>query len=146
MLFVGINDCRGVPGAVTQSAFRASYDSILTQVKATLPSVKIVCMGLFALGELWASSSLTPPHFAGNVLDAPAANSIELYSLQVQQSAIAHGCTYVDLRARAALAESVLNTPQPGVSPGPLTGDLLHPTAAGQSNISTTVRAIFQVV
>jgi hypothetical protein len=135
---------RSVPVPVSLTSFRASYDHILAQTKATLPNVKIVCMGLPLLFELW-STSPPNPHFAGNAYDT-GAGSIDMYNLQIQGSAIAHGATYVDTRGPAAIAESIQNAPAPGVASGVLTGDGIHPLAAGQTVLSNAARAVFVVV
>jgi lysophospholipase L1-like esterase len=142
VMLIGINDCRGVPiGPTPLATFRASYDNILATVKSTLPSVQILCVGMFVLFELWASSP-PPAHFSGNALDS-GAGSIDNYNAQISASAVAHGFPYVDIRAPGGLAEAVQNTPEPGVNQGILTVDGIHPGAAGQLVLSTAVRAAF---
>lgn len=141
---VGINDCRGVPiGPTPLATFRASYDHIITTVQATLPTVQIACVSLLLLFEKWASSP-APTHFSGNPLDS-GAGSIDVYNGEIQASARVHGCVYIDVRAPAAIAEASQNTPEPGVASGVLTGDGLHPLAAGQLVMSTAARGWFTV-
>jgi lysophospholipase L1-like esterase len=134
---VGINDAAAVPVPTPILDFRASYDNILATVKATLPSVQIVCVGILSDGELWAASPT--PHFAGNTYDT----EIEIFEAQIAASAAAHGAAYVSVRTPAALSESTLNTPAPGIAAGILTLDGVHPNATGQVLMSTAVRTAF---
>ena len=138
---VGINDC--VISQTALATFRASYDNVLATVKATLPNVQIVCVSLLVYRELWESSP-APAHFAGNQFDTGAL-SIPNYNAQIEASAAAHGAYYVDVRAPAALADVTLNAPEPGEIFGGVTGDGLHPTAAGQMVMSDAARAVFVV-
>ncbi len=140
---VGINDVRAVPVPVTAAAFRASYDSIIEQTQAAIPTVQIVCLSILLMREQWASAP-PPAHFAGNPFDAPA--DIPAFNAEIQASALAHGCVYVDTRPPAALLESTLNTPEPGAIDGILTTDGIHPNATGQESISDSVYPAFTFV
>lgn len=144
---IGVNDCRGLnAGAPTPLVtFRASYDNILTTVKATIPTVSIICVGILLVQEHWTASGGI--HFTTNPYDTGSTiPSIEQYNTEIQASAVAHGCTYVDIRAAAAIAESVQNSPAPGAIDGILTqvSDGIHPSAAGQLVMSTAVAAALQ--
>jgi hypothetical protein len=92
-----------------------------------------------AINELWAAN---PTRFSGNAFDSGAL-SIDNYNAQIQASALAHSSLYVDIRTPAALAESTLNAPAPGVATGILTGDGIHPLAIGQQLMSTAIRSAF---
>ncbi len=149
VLEIGVNDCRGLnAGSPTPLVtFRASYDNILATVKATLPTVSIVCLSIFVVQEHWTASGGI--HFTGNPYDTGSTTpSIEQYNTEIQASALAHGCTYVDIRTPAALAESIQNTPSPGAIDGILTGaaDGIHPSPAGQLVMSNAVIGQFQFV
>lgn len=140
---VGINDATAIPDPTPVEDFRASYDNVLETVQEALPDVQIVCVGMLCDGELWAESP--SPHFAGNPSDA----AIDLLEAQIQESAEAHGAYYIDVRTAGAVAESVLNTPAPGVNTGILTVDEsrpeggVHPNATGQRLMSDEASAAF---
>jgi hypothetical protein len=120
VLDIGIND---VGLGTNISTFRTTLDSTWASVVAANPGVKCWGMSLFANGELWSAG----PAWA-NTNDA----TIALFNVQIQASAEAHGCTYVEMRDELLALEVVNNAPAPGVSQGvytvpDLSGAGLHP-------------------
>lgn len=115
--------------------FRASYDAVLDQTLAAFPSCAIVCLSILCKDEQWSSVPGQPTW--NNEFDPPLSDpsytpSILQFNQQIQQSCVAHGGTYIDLRTPALAVEATLNVPEPGTTTGPLTIDGTHPNAAGQ--------------
>lgn len=146
---VGVNDNRGLNTGIPTplATFRASYDNVLTTTISALPSVKFVCVGILLVQEHWAAGS--PPIFSGNPYDVPSGAgftpSITQYNTEIQGSCVNHGGQYIDVRGPAAIAESVQNTPAPGVVDGILSqpADGIHPSIAGQQLMSNTAAPAF---
>lgn len=134
ILAVGVNDA----GATAPATFRASYDATLAAIQSGWPSAQIVCVGILLYREQWASSP-PPAHFSGNPLDS----QVEDLNVEIEASAAAHGCTYVDTRTPAAAYEEGHNLPEPGAISGVLTVDGLHPNATGQRLMSDAAFAVF---
>lgn len=146
VLEAGTNDVRGLGTSIPTPIvdFRASYDSVLDDVLAFDPTIAIVCVGILCIQEHWTASGGV--HFTGNPYDQGSTTPcIEDYNAEILASATAHGCVYADVRAAAATAESVQNTPAPGAIDGVLTGaaDGIHPSAAGQLVMSTALYPLF---
>jgi lysophospholipase L1-like esterase len=130
---VGINDIMGGTGT---SAFRASYDSFLGKVATESPIAAIVCLSVVLWGEQWTPG----PPLAWNNGVASYDTIIPGYNDEIEGSCVAHGGTYVDVYGPMLTAESIQNTPAPGLPQGVLTLDHIHPTAAGQLIMSDAVR------
>jgi lysophospholipase L1-like esterase len=126
--------------------FRTSYDAVLDQTLAAFPSCAIVCLSIFMKDEQWGILNGSPAF--NNEFDPPFADlsytpSIIEFNQQIQQSCVAHGGTYIDLRTPALAVEVAQNIPLPGATTGPLTIDGTHPNAAGQLLISGAVLPAF---
>jgi lysophospholipase L1-like esterase len=130
---VGIND---IGAGIGTRAFRTSYDSFLGKVAAGSPRAAIVCLSVVAWGEQWTSG----PPIAWNNGVASYDTIIPVYNNEIEGSCVAHGGTYVDVYGPMLTAESMQNTPAPGLVQGVLTQDHVHPTAAGQLVMSNAVR------
>lgn len=139
VLFVGLNDCAT---SVALATYTTNMTSIITTTKATLPSVRMMLVGIILDGERWASG---PVRFAGNSFDTGPL-SIDAYNAVQVSLAATYGCTYVETRAPFATLESQLNTPEPGVSSGVLTLDGIHVNGTGQFDLSTILRPSFVAV
>jgi lysophospholipase L1-like esterase len=130
---VGINDIRTGVGT---SAFRTSYDSFLGKVATGSPLPALVCLSVVAFGEQWTSGPPMAWSNSGESYDA----IIPGYNNEIQGSCVAHGGIFVDVYGAMLTAESMQNTPAPGLLQGVLTQDRVHPTAAGQLVMSDAVR------
>lgn len=128
---VGIND---VVAATGTGSFRTSYDSFLDQIRTWSSSVPIICLSVTLWGEQWASGPL-------RWNNGPSSHDIDLppYNTEVQASCTSHGGTYIDVYQAFLVAESIQNTPEPGIAEGVLTRDHIHPTAAGQLVMSNAL-------
>lgn len=130
----------------TLVSFRSSYDAVLDQTLAAFPSCAIVCLSILCDVEQWTTVNSVPVW--NNAFDPPPSDpgytpSITEFNAQIQQSCVAHGGTYVDLRAPALAYEAANNTPAPGVGQGIITIDGTHPNAIGQSIMSNAVFPAF---
>lgn len=127
VLDVVINDAIG---GTDPTAFQASYDSIIAQTIASLPSVKFLCVSALCYGEQW----LPGPAWGANSSDG----LIVSLDTAIQAVVTKYSMSYVDLRAPLLAYEAVNNTPQPGAVFGVVTADNTHPIIpAGQVLMGT---------
>lgn len=127
VLEVVINDAIG---GTDPTAFQASYDSIIAQTLAALPSVKFLCVSALCYGEQW----LPGPAWGANSSDS----NILALDAAIQAVVAKYSMSYVDLRAPLLVYEAANNTPQPGAVFGVVTADNTHPIiTSGQVLMST---------
>jgi lysophospholipase L1-like esterase len=136
VLWVGIND---LINANSLAAFTASYQSILTQTLAAIPTCKIVTLGMWLRLEQWILSGGVP--VGDNPLDPPPSNptytpSLAQYDAAIQAATVAVGGVFVQPRPDTITYWSVHNTPAPGAISGILSVDGLHQNATGAALLS----------
>lgn len=129
----------------TLISFRASYDAVLDQTLAMFPDCKFVCLSILCDGELWLPGPVWNNFFDPGTAEPGYTPSIVEFNQQIQESCIAHGGIYIDLRT-PLLAFEVANNPQPSTATGIATIDGTHPNASGQLLMSDEVRPSFVFV
>lgn len=131
-LAVGTND---IAFGTDPSAFRASYDSILSQALAGTPVPKIWCMSIYARFEAWT----TGPAW-NNADDA----NVATFNSQIAASCAAAGGVYVDTRT-PLLTWEVTNNPAKDPSGHALQSDGIHLQTTGKIQIGTAALAAVSV-
>ncbi len=121
---VGVND---VGGGTDPATFRTTYASLIVDIRAANPTVRIALVSVFALGEQYPD---------------PLNTTIVNFNWIIQSLAIDYGCVWIDARTPQQAYEAANNTPSPGVVSGVLTIETPptlgeHPNATGKSVIYT---------
>lgn len=144
VLEVGVNDATA---NVPLASFRASLDSIWTQIKAARPAAKLWALSIYVWGELfnagpiWANPYDGPPDGGTNGVGA----SIPDYNAEINASVESFGGLYVETRDEALALIASLSSP-PGAHVGPTTIDGLHPNLLGQTLMSDRLLTTVEVV
>ena len=127
ILLTGVNDAAtGVDGFVDK------YMSVLTQIKAWKPTVKIISIGIGPRqSEVWSIDG------TGNPVWNPAQPSLNTYDTYVKQAATSAGVVFVDWRKWLLNWEVVNNPTQAAL--GFATIDGTHFTDAGQKALAAVV-------
>jgi lysophospholipase L1-like esterase len=133
LILIGINDIVLMGWTVAHTLI--NYDSILSQVRSSLPNAQIGCVGIVVDAETWASAPLR--WSAGNdVVDDRNAGIASLCTT--------YNATYIDIRSSLLIWESTNNTPEPGTISGKFTSDGVHPIVpSGQLLASGWARPYF---
>jgi lysophospholipase L1-like esterase len=128
ILECGLNDCIASTPVVN---FSEKYVSMLTQIKAWKPSVKIIVIGIgVILTEAWENGPNGPQWPTGRA-------SLDTFDQYIKMAAASQGVMFVNWRQRL-LAWEAVNNPG-GASLGFATVDGTHYTDAGQKALAAAV-------
>ena len=125
VLLIGINDA---DHGTAPSAFLTSYNSILAKCFALNPAMKVLCVSLFANGELWQPVGSGGPWGLNPVDAAIASLNTQIVSAATAASC---ACAVADIRTAFGTWLTTHNGSTPGVSFGLATFDGIHPNALG---------------
>ena len=131
ILEVGVNDAYQ---AIANATFTTKYTSIITQSRAAIPTLKIVCVGILCKGEDWPTGA--------NAYDT-VATGIDPKNVIIQDIAAANTATYVDVRTPWLAYVTDANTAH--AASGFWTSDDVHPNQTGKIGMSTAVFASLTV-
>jgi hypothetical protein len=125
--------------AMDPATHLAVYGAVMDRVKSENPNAQILCVGCLVWTELWSTTPL-PAHLTGfgnlntNYIDA------DIAALCAARSPWAEYCNLADM---VLAQEMLLNTPEPGLNPGPLTSDGVHPLLSLQQRMSAEMMKHF---
>jgi lysophospholipase L1-like esterase len=129
---VGVND---VPASTAD--FNTQYDSMLSQVRSTLPSAQIVCLSILCYGEIWAAG----PVWNNGPTDT---NFLEPFNADIQALCVTYSATYIDVRAALLAIEPTIN---PTKANNAFTSDGVHEVIqSSQITLGSWARPSFTVI
>lgn len=133
----GTNNLNQYPG--TLATFRTWYLSMIDQMVAISPTVRIICFGTFTpFGETWTTSGGLKFSTVTSVGMAVMASEIAACVALRPGNAI-----FVDAITPALAQEQILNAPEPGTANGILSSDGVHANATGSALLSSLALPYF---